>query len=58
LLLRILLAFLLGWALLRVVRRVTASLSPPRKRPPGRSLDPERAVQAKWTEVDEEGADG
>ena len=57
-LLRFLLAFLVGWMLLRVVRRVSASLSPPPRRPTGRPLDPERAVKAQWSEEDEEGKDG
>ena len=56
-LLRWILAFLVGWALFRAVRRISASLSPP-KRPERRSLDPDRAVEAEWSEVDEEGKDG
>ena len=56
-LLRLFLAFLLGWVVLRVVRRVSALLSPPSGGPRRRSLDPEREVEASWTEVDEEGTD-
>lgn len=57
-LLRWLLMLLVGWALFRAFRRVSAVLSrPPREAARPRSLDPERAVEASWEEVDEEGAD-
>lgn len=57
-LLRWLLMFLVGWALFRAFRRVSAILfRPPREEARPRNLDPERAVEASWEEVDEEGAD-
>lgn len=57
-LLRWILMFLVGWALFRAFRRISALLSPPpRERARPRHLDPDSAVEASWEEVDEEGAD-
>ena len=56
--LRWILMFLVGWALFRAFRRISAVLSRPLREEarPGH-LDPKGAVEASWEEVDEEGAD-
>ena len=55
--LRWVLAILLGWWIFRIFRRIAAPAPPsprgPRERQ--RPLDPGSAVEASWTEVDEEG---
>ncbi len=44
---------LAGWLAMRWLR----PSKPETRRPPLRDLDPDRAVPAKWSEVEEEGAD-
>jgi hypothetical protein len=66
-LLRTLLLFLLGWVMFRALRglfRLGQGMTPPASGPreTGRSasssrLDPEGAVPARWSEVEEEGSD-
>lgn len=55
--LRWILAFVLGWGLFRMIRGLSASVSSPPRKPRGRTLDPERAVEASWEEVPDDGAD-